>query len=814
MDPSVCILSEEEIFANYLTNIFFEKGCGVVVDSRSNRISPDVKYLIVINFNNAYTSDSELLKRISEWKIKTVVINDLETEGINVVNHPVRQIFIDQVVPGHSDLLSAIYSQSRSTHVFVPKEAWLSLTTMKDLGEEVLKETFSFPQSQKILFGKLLSFREIISVFNPVSLISINANSPQRIPSKDLSVVEHSIDLKSIPWHTLEAKAEEKKKTIKVKVPILKPPKPKVPKIKGGKSVIYSSIAAVLFLFILPYLLLSSATAMSLFSFHLFKNGNMGAAKNTLVISNVMAETSSRMLSHFLKLPLAREADVLASGTGAAGRVLAITDTANVITEESLKTLSLELSSLYRDLSFISGEYKDGMLPFSNYFPAIKNIDEYRQYLLTASEVSKYLPELLGFDRPKTYMVLLQNNMELRPTGGFIGSFALITVSKGQLIDDTIYDVYSADGQLKGYIKPPQPIEEHLGEASWTLRDSNWDPDFPTSSARAEWFLDKSMDREVDGVIGINLEAAKAYLEVVEPLYLLNFQHTIDSKNMYEKVQYEVEENFFPGSRKKAQYLSALAEALIGRVESASYKEYAKLLAATISKLNSRDIQVSLKNSSVSSVLKRQGWDGSIDTSDCLEKNCQRVFSGFIEANLGVNKANYFVERSVNVDVNLGENYIEQEVALKIRNKAANRNRIPEERYKAYVRAIAPDGASLQSAILYEGSDKRSVEVEIEKLKERVEFGAIIDVLPGEEKIIAFKFRTKSDINYTESGKIKYSWWKQSGTGEYPFNISFKTPSLSGSSFTPPYRLTEEGKYGYNTNLSEDFETELTFIKR
>lgn len=200
MDPSVFILSNEDIFSTYLQKIFSEKGCGVVIAGKANKIPSETKYLIVINFKNAYTSDRDLSRKISEGKIKTVVINDLETVGINSIDHPIRQIFIDQVVPGHADLLSTIYSQSRSTHVFIPKEAWLSLTTMKDLGEEVLKEVFSFPQTQKILFGKLISFREIISVLNPIALISINANSPQRIPRQGFGIVEHPIDLKALPW--------------------------------------------------------------------------------------------------------------------------------------------------------------------------------------------------------------------------------------------------------------------------------------------------------------------------------------------------------------------------------------------------------------------------------------------------------------------------------------------------------------------------------------------------------------------------------------------------------------------------------------
>jgi hypothetical protein len=80
------------------------------------------------------------------------------------------------------------------------------------------------------------------------------------------------------------------------------------------------------------------------------------------------------------------------------------------------------------------------------------------------------LPSILGKDGIKTYLILFQNNMELRPTGGFIGSYGLATFDSGRLTDLTINDVYSADGQLNGHVEPPAPIKDYLGEANWWLQ--------------------------------------------------------------------------------------------------------------------------------------------------------------------------------------------------------------------------------------------------------------------------------------------------------------------------------------------------------
>jgi len=68
--------------------------------------------------------------------------------------------------------------------------------------------------------------------------------------------------------------------------------------------------------------------------------------------------------------------------------------------------------------------------------------------------VSALLPQLIGYTHDKEYLVLFQNNGELRPTGGFIGSVGDLRLSQGKVDDFTIQDVYDLDGQLKLHIPP------------------------------------------------------------------------------------------------------------------------------------------------------------------------------------------------------------------------------------------------------------------------------------------------------------------------------------------------------------------------
>jgi len=105
----------------------------------------------------------------------------------------------------------------------------------------------------------------------------------------------------------------------------------------------------------------------------------------------------------------------------------------------------------------------------------------------------------------------------------FIGSFAILSFKKGALSNLEVYDVYTADGQLKGYVEPPWQLKTYLDQPTWYLRDSNWDPDFSVSAQRAEWFLDKSLGIRVDGVVGIDLSLVKNLVGVLGSLYVADY---------------------------------------------------------------------------------------------------------------------------------------------------------------------------------------------------------------------------------------------------------------------------------------------------
>ena len=178
---------------------------------------------------------------------------------------------------------------------------------------------------------------------------------------------------------------------------------------------------------------------------------------------------------------------------------------------------------------------------------------------------------IFGEKNPQDYVVFFYNNMEIRPGGGFIGSFAHVTFDTYTLKEFKVYDVYDADGQLGIHVEPPLPIRTYLEQPHWFLRDSNFNPDFERNIDTADFFLRKELSLpEFDGAAAITATGLSYILEAFGDVYIEDFGETINKDNFYIKTQSQTEQDFFPGSTKKKNFLSSVGRTLMFKLDTAS----------------------------------------------------------------------------------------------------------------------------------------------------------------------------------------------------------------------------------------------------
>ncbi len=314
-----------------------------------------------------------------------------------------------------------------------------------------------------------------------------------------------------------------------------------------------------------------------------------------------------------------------------------------------------------------------------------------------------------GFDQKRTYLLLFQNSAELRPTGGFIGSLAKSTLSDGAIEELDVQDVYVPDGQLKGHLDPPLPIREIMKQEHWYLRDSNWDPDFRNSGSQATWFYEKETGVRSDGAVAISSPFIINILNHTGPIRLDEYNDTITADNFYGKTLYYAEDGFFPGSTQKKDFLGILLKQIITRITTRGGISPLTLLTSLRSSLEARDILFYFSDPKLQNLVTQMGWAGvRIPQNECpagMSGICVTDSLDVIEANVGVNKVNPFIQRTRTHTVTIEPNgSISHSLTLNITNDAPLDQNPSVNTYTAYVRFYFPSGSTL-SGITFNGTD-------------------------------------------------------------------------------------------------------------
>lgn len=488
---------------------------------------------------------------------------------------------------------------------------------------------------------------------------------------------------------------------------------------------------------------------------------------------------------------------------------LSLADTELALAEAAFKHVSLQ-ETWMRVESFSIGQ---------NLQKLFRELSNIRGRIATLRQGLVLVPEFIGLYGKRTYLVIFQNNMELRPTGGFIGSFGLLTMEDGMLNDFVVQDIYTADGVLKGHIDPPEPIKTHLGQEHWYMRDSNWDPDFFFTGARLVWFMEKELDMQVDGVVAIDLTFIQELLKITGPVEIKDFNETVTSDNLFLNLEKRIQSEQFPGSTQKKDILSSLASVLMKKLLSLDVP-ITEFPAVVHRALEEKHLQVYLVGTESERLINEFGWGGKMSYADaCLSPGCIADYLKIVDANLGVNKVNYYLDRTLGEDVRILETgSVEHILTVTYKNRSSEDDPFAGV-YKNYLRVYVPKesvltGAEVNSLPLTISSDAVASSSSVVSTNER-EFTVLshlLEVFPEEEKSLVLRYVSATPVS---GPQIRYAMRldKQAGTGKDPVRVSIRYPKgwqAMGRSGTESdiagisTAVESINEITYNTNLSKD----------
>lgn len=429
--------------------------------------------------------------------------------------------------------------------------------------------------------------------------------------------------------------------------------------------------------------------------------------------------------------------------------------------------------------------------------------------------ISQYLPlmqvfkELGGYGQERSYLVLFQNSNELRPTGGFIGSVAYVKVKDGAVTSNQVQDVYDLDGQLKGHVEPHYIIRRNL-QPNLYLRDSNFNPDFNISASTSAFLYTLESGKQVNGVIAIDTYVLKKLVEIAGPIRIPGKKDAFTPENVTSLIQDSIQNEFFPGSIEKKQILNVLMSKILVTIESDTQKQIA-LLKALPALVSEKHILFSFPNQSIQRAFQATGITGAMADNRAQNENIQDFIS-VNEANIGVNKANEFVTRTVTYSAFLHPDELLSDAALTIKNDDDND-------YRAYIRFIVPEKAVL-SGITINGQTQNIVpavtdpavfERAVFKLPSGLEvdqftqngtrmMGFIVNTPQKKQSRVHVLYKTPYK-GFTK-GTFTYSllYVKQPGTLSYPLTVQLEADDR--------FKVTKSknGPVQFNDNISADKE--------
>lgn len=381
---------------------------------------------------------------------------------------------------------------------------------------------------------------------------------------------------------------------------------------------------------------------------------------------------------------------------------------------------------------------------------------EERATLLRQLTLAQTIVRLLNsvFTTTQKWVVMFQNITELRPTGGFTGSYALVELRNRTLQLLGIEDIYDADGQVARFRDAPPGIREYTsGNNGLRLPDANWWPDFPTSAQTQLDFLANAGRENLTGLVSVNLTLLQDILRITGPLALPDYNTTLTVENAPSLLRSHAEE-FFPGSREKKQLLSYVLQQLLYRVATLTGTEKQALGGVLMQAASTGEIQAFSTLPEQQTALRELSASGALDTTS-------NAVLALVEANVGINKANQFVTRSLSLhqDDNL------LSVTLNLKNTApTNTTSLPASQsgYTNYQRVVTSPELT-NADIKVDGVSPRTTESSwtTSMGKPLTDTGFLVTLLPGQEKVITITLKRPDRT-------LPLLLWHQPGTGVTP----------------------------------------------
>lgn len=326
----------------------------------------------------------------------------------------------------------------------------------------------------------------------------------------------------------------------------------------------------------------------------------------------------------------------------------------------------------------------------------------------------------------KHYLIIFQNQNELRPAGGFLTAYAEVSTTMGFPTQINFGNSYDFEAQTE--IKAPYPQEELLGGGPWYIgyafRDANWDADFPDAAQDiVQLYNVKHPEKEVDGVIAMNFSVVEDVVDAVGGIEIEGKEVTGDTLfSLLTQEVNNIDRHDEQALAERKDVFKPLSAAVIKK----SIWHPFKVRTALENALEEKEMYAWLASDRLQEKLEKRGW------ANQLNPDADEDFISVNVANLGAKKADRYLEKELHhfVDLTGPLPVIRSELTLRLLG-TGNQHVDPNRGYVGYVRLYVPTGAQLEG-------ENEAVEVMAEE--GATVFGQLLEVPLGEERRYVYEY--------------------------------------------------------------------------
>ncbi len=342
-------------------------------------------------------------------------------------------------------------------------------------------------------------------------------------------------------------------------------------------------------------------------------------------------------------------------------------------------------------------------------------------------------------NKNNTFLILFQNNNELRPGGGYIGSFGIMKIAGGKVVFIDTHDTNVFDSGSSTQIDPPKPMKDMLGIKDWELRDSNWSPDFLINAQRAKYFYHLEGGQEkIDGVVAISTRLLPSFLEIIGPIQIEGYPGVYNSRNVIEQLEYQVEKGYYDQGIEKGKrkyIMKKMAKAIVDKAQSLDWSQKKDLLAKIENHLNEKDVLLYFEDKNLQKTVRELGWSGEV----------RRKVSGdylmMVDANLGSRKSDAVMKRSFSYTVDFRRKKPTAKLEINYSHQGQVRDLLTDD-YRTYLRVLTPPKSWLYDTEGLEGLEF----IDFANVVNKKSFGVLHKVNLGKTKKVIFRYYLPEEI--------------------------------------------------------------------